>query len=109
MYRKALVGGEFLYFVHAPPQTDLDTKPEARRPTAPNPSDGKLRASVYFYWWAFLRLNEEYIDCCKRGGTGKMAKLYRDFGDIRDGTRKSTDPKSRAGQVDEFREWWIEA
>jgi hypothetical protein len=108
MYRKALVNGESLYFVHAPPQTALDVRPEQRRPAAPNPTEPKLYASVYYYWWAFLRLNEHYIECCVRGGTGKLSRLYKDFGDVRDGQRKSTDPEAIAGHVDEFREWWIE-
>lgn len=108
MYRKALVNGEFLYFVHAPPQTEHDTRPEKRRPEAPNPNEPMLYASVYYYWWAFLRLNEEYVACCERGGTGKLSRIYRDFGDVRDGQRPSTDEKSAPGKVDEFREWWIE-
>lgn len=108
MYRKALVNGEFLYFVHAPPQTEFDTNPEAKRPQPPDPKAPKLYASVYYYWWAFLRLNGDYIECCERGGKGKMAKLYESFGDIRDGRRKSTDPNAKPGEVDEFREWWIE-
>ena len=108
MYRKALVNGKFLYFVHAPPQTELDIRPELRRPAAPNPNESKLYASVYYYWWAFLRLNENYIECCARGGTGKLSRLYRDFGDVRDGQRQSTDPEAIEGHVDEFREWWIE-
>lgn len=108
MYRKALVNGEFLYFVHAPPQTEYDVQPEARRPAAPDPNQPRLYNSVYYYWWAFLRLNGDYMDCCANGGRGKMSGIYRDFGDIRDGQRRSTDPHARPGQVDEFREWWIE-
>ena len=108
MYRKALVGGKFLYFVHAPPLTELDKKPEKKRPKSPDPSGPPLYASVYYYWWAFLRLNGDYIACCERGGKGNMASVYRHFGDIRDGHRKSTDLSKPKGQVDEFREWWIE-
>lgn len=108
MYRKALVGGKFLYFVHAPPQTELDNKPERKRPEPPDPKEPKLYASVYYYWWAFLRLNADYIACCERGGKGKMAAVYEDFGDVRDGRRKSTVPGQLKGSVDEFREWWIE-
>jgi hypothetical protein len=108
MYRKALVNGQFLYFVHAPPQTELDTKPEAKRPAAPDPNQPRLYNSVYYYWWAFLRLNGDYMECCANGGRGPMSRIYKDFGDIRDGQRRSTDPKAPSGQVDEFREWWIE-
>ena len=56
---------------------------------------------IYYYWWAFLRLNAEYIECCDAGGTGDLADLYADFGDVRDGARKTTDG-------DDFKAWWIE-
>jgi len=47
--------------------------------------------SPYYWWWAYLRRNTDYIACCNRGGTGKLAKLYKDFGDVRS---------------DDFRAWW---
>jgi hypothetical protein len=47
--------------------------------------------SVYYWWWAYLRRNEEYLKCCERNGKGRLAKLYADFGDVRD---------------DDFRSWW---
>lgn len=47
--------------------------------------------SVYYWWWAYLRRNEDYLACCARGGAGKLAKLYADFGDVRS---------------DDFRGWW---
>jgi hypothetical protein len=108
MYRKMLVDGKVLYFVHAPPQTEYDVNPEARRPAPPDPNQPKLYNSVYYYWWAFLRLNGDYLDCCANGGRGKMSSIYKKFGDVRDGQRSSTDPLSSSGEVNEFREWWIE-
>lgn len=108
MYRKMLVDGKVLYFVHAPPQTEYDVNPEARRPAPPDPKQPKLYNSVYYYWWAFLRLNGDYLACCANGGRGKMSKLYKKFGDVRDGQRNSTDPLAQPGEVNEFREWWIE-
>ncbi len=39
--------------------------------------------SPYYWWWAFLRLNEDYVKCCELGGKGKLANLYKDFGDVR--------------------------
>lgn len=51
----------------------------------------KQEESPYYWWWAYLRRNSEYLDCCKKGGKGKFAKLYADFGDVRG---------------DEFRLWW---
>jgi hypothetical protein len=40
------------------------------------------KGSVYYWWWAYLRKNERYKSCCKRGGKGRLAKLYEDFGDV---------------------------
>ena len=47
--------------------------------------------SPYYWWWAYLRRNDDYLKCCARGGTGKLARLYKDFGDVRD---------------DDFAAWW---
>ena len=38
-----------------------------------------------------MRRNEDYWRCCDMGGTGPLADLYADFGDVRD---------------DDFAEWW---
>ena len=40
-----------------------------------------------------MRRNEDYAACCERGGEGKLAELYADFGDVRN---------------DNFHKWWIE-
>jgi len=47
--------------------------------------------SPYYWWWSYLRRNEEYLACCERGGKGKLALLYKDFGDVRS---------------DDFIAWW---
>lgn len=47
--------------------------------------------SPYYWWWAYLRRNTEYLKCCENEGKGKFAKVYADFGDVRD---------------DQFRLWW---
>ena len=100
MYGKRRRNNEPLYFIYAPPQTGLD-RPNARLPATVRPGASKFHNSVYYYWWAFLRLNAEYIECCDAGGTGDLADLYADFGDVRDGARKTTDG-------DDFKAWWIE-
>lgn len=38
--------------------------------------------SPYYWWFMFLRLNEEYRATCKAKGKGKYADLYKDFGDV---------------------------
>lgn len=40
-----------------------------------------------------MRRNRDYLDCCVNGGNGRLADLYKDFGDVRD---------------KEFRVWWME-
>lgn len=50
-----------------------------------------MERSVYYWWWAYIKRNEDYLACCANGGKGKLAKLYDDFGDIRS---------------DDFRAWW---
>lgn len=56
-------------------------------------SVGHQERSPYYWWWQYLRRNANYIACCERGGKGKLAKLYADFGDVRD---------------DNFHRWWTE-
>ena len=51
----------------------------------------QYKNSVYYLWWEFLRRNEDYKRCCDRGGAGKLAGIYQDFGDV----HKS-----------DFKKWW---
>jgi len=48
--------------------------------------------SPYYWWWEFLRRNEDYKECCESGGTGALAGLYTDFGDVLNDT---------------FKDWWV--
>ena len=47
--------------------------------------------SVYYLWWEFLRRHDGYKETCEKGGKGKYAKLYDDFGNVHECS---------------FREWW---
>lgn len=49
--------------------------------------------SVYYWWYEFLKRNDDYRRCCKSGGKGRLAKLYKDFGDVHTGS---------------FNQWWRE-
>lgn len=49
--------------------------------------------SVYYWWWAYLKRNKEYLNCCESDGNGKLAELYADFGDVRGS---------------DFKAWWEE-
>lgn len=54
---------------------------------------GHQQRSPYYWWWQYLRRNADYIACCEKGGKGKLAELYADFGDVRN---------------DNFHKWWME-
>jgi hypothetical protein len=55
------------------------------------PSLKDLEKSPYYWWWAYLKRNQQYLDCCENAGEGKLANLYNDFGDVRS---------------DDFKAWW---
>lgn len=50
--------------------------------------------SVYYWWWEFLKRHEGYKRCCERGGAGKYANLYADWGNIYDYS------------TNDFWDWW---
>ena len=54
-------------------------------------STGTQAESHYYYWFQFLRRNEDYMACCAAGGAGELAWLYEHFGDVSN---------------DNFKEWW---
>ena len=56
-------------------------------------SEAFQKRSPYYWWWAYLKRNQEYLDCCAKKGEGRLAHLFADFGDVRD---------------KEFRIWWQE-
>jgi hypothetical protein len=91
MYEKRLFKSRVLRFMYAPPFTKLDDVSEDNKPKPPYREAPFYMRSGYYYWWAFLRENDDYIACCERGGTGEHAGLYNDFGDIRE---------------DDFFKWW---
>jgi hypothetical protein len=40
------------------------------------------KASIYYWWWAFLKRNPDYQRTCASSGYGELAGLYQDFGDV---------------------------
>lgn len=105
MYTKAVQGGHTLYFMHGPPQTELDADTRQQLPQLPYRGARPEFSSVYYYWWAFLRMNQQYIDDhVGLRATGYLddvnrtvreaegyRRLHEDFGDVRD---------------EDFIEWW---
>jgi hypothetical protein len=49
--------------------------------------------TVYYWWWAYLKRNQEYLNCCEKSGKGRLSRLYKNFGDVRG---------------DSFQKWWME-
>jgi hypothetical protein len=62
--------------------------------TAKRPKpESAWKGSVYYWWWEYLRRNAPYQRCCEQGGSGRLAALYADFGDV---------------HVTDFKTWWNE-
>ena len=80
----------------------MKTQPSKRHFPYQHPTFGSIRnpkpesawkGTVYYWWWAYLKRSECYLACCERGGSGELADLYADFGDVRG---------------DSFKQWWME-
>ena len=78
----------------------MKTQPSKRHFPYQHPTFGSERnpksasawmGTVYYWWWAYLKRNKEYLKCCDKGGSGRLASLYNDFGDVRS---------------DDFKAWW---
>ena len=83
---------EALSFVTAPPNNAelAHTRFKGSR-NLPYKDAEPYKSSLYYWWWAFLKRNTDYRQTCQKCGTGKLTRLYRDFGNIFEGT---------------FLEWW---
>lgn len=42
-----------------------------------NPED-----SIHYWWFQYLRRNDEYRRCCAAGGEGRMGDFFRDWGNV---------------------------
>jgi hypothetical protein len=72
------------HFAYRHPTFGTKTRPKAK---------SAWESSVYYWWWSYLKRNKDYLACCDAGGTGALASLYEDFGDVRG---------------DDFKAWWSE-
>jgi hypothetical protein len=70
--------------VHFPARTPRFGTKNKRLP------DTRQKESPYYWWWECLRRNTDYRATCSKGGRGKCAALYKDFGDV----------------FVEFKTWW---
>ena len=69
------------FFFHTPPAKGV-RRSNRKLPNPPYKGAPRWQVSVYYFWWEYLRRNDEYLRCCQRGGGGRLARLYDDFGDI---------------------------
>ena len=84
------------FFIYAPP---LFTQRKSKRPL-PNvlfANAKRWQRSIYYLWWLYLRRSDAYKATCKKGGKGRMAKLYADFGNVFD---------DKETEKDTFWGWW---
>lgn len=51
----------------------------------------EARKTPIYWWFMTLQASEDYLQCCRNLGKGRLANLYKDFGDV--------DKKS-------FAQWW---
>ncbi len=42
----------------------------------------KARNSHAFWWFSCLQASDDYLACCRDGGTGRLAGIYADFGNV---------------------------
>ena len=84
------------FFIYAPP---LITQRKSKRPSpnAPFKNAERWQTSIYYLWWLYLRRSDAYKATCKKGGKGRLAKLYADFGDVFD---------DKETEKDTFWSWW---
>jgi len=52
-----------------------------------------VKSSPFFWWFMFLRLNNDYQETIKNNGIGKCSQLFKDFGDVVN---------------NDFKTWWRE-
>lgn len=81
-----------LSFMTAPPNVKDFAHTRFREPrNLPYKNAPAYKASIYYWWWAFLKRNKAYHRVCRQNGRGRLAKIYNDFGNIYDV---------------EFSDWW---
>ncbi len=42
----------------------------------------KARQSYGYWWFRCLQASNDYLACCRDGGTGRLADMYADFGNV---------------------------
>lgn len=74
-----------LVFETTPPYLSVTSKSRFKgQRNLPYPEAQPYKASIYYWWWAFLKRNRNYQITCTNNGKGHLSKLYQDFGNIFD-------------------------
>jgi len=73
LFRDILLCMANLHFAFAYPTFGTVKRPKA---------DFAWKTNVYYWWWEYLRRNAAYKRCCEQNGKGRLAELYKDFGDV---------------------------
>jgi hypothetical protein len=61
--------------------------------TKHNPkTSSHIKVSVYYWWFEYLKRNDDYRKTCLNSGKGECSKLYEHFGDV---------------HAMNFKEWWF--
>lgn len=86
-------GRDVLFFRYAPPKPERDLFDDlstAKQPNPPYPGAPGWHRSVYYYWWRFIRLNEDFRRVVRRelAAPGTVAHDFRHALDFK------------------FRDWW---
>jgi hypothetical protein len=63
----------------------------ARRPFDPSNPPSTVLSSPFYWWYEYVKLSPDYARTCKNSGDGRLAQLYKDFGNV--------------FELD-FKEWW---
>lgn len=80
---KANTTRHVLSFKTAPPIIYMASCRRFRAPrNLPYRDAEPYKASIYYWWWAFLMRNTGYQQICATSGCGELAGLYQDFGNI---------------------------
>ena len=61
-FAKEWRGGRVLYYRYAPPETAPGEFRDETLPEKPYPGCKLHERSVFYYWWAFLRESEAYME-----------------------------------------------
>jgi hypothetical protein len=80
---RACEAPEKLVFETTPPYLDQTSHGRFRgQRNLPYRDAEPYKASIYYWWWAFLKRNKQYQRTCLKRGKAQFCQVYHDFGNI---------------------------